>query len=204
MSRWGDVQKKFFLSLLILYKKSVIMGKTIEQESINMNIIAQTAGVIGTTMIFFSFIARKRRNILLCKFTADILWMIHYLLIGAYSGAALNVLALGRETVFYNKEKKWASSKFWLYFIIALTVGSCLLTWEGPLSLLPMLGSCCAVVSFWCTKPLHIRLLAIPAQTLWVIYGLLHGSIPTLVSNTIAMTAIGIGLYRDIKGMKKE
>ena len=47
-------------------------------------------------------------------------------------------------------------------------------------------------------------MLAIPAQTLWVIYGILHGSIPTLVSNTIAMTAIGIGLYRDIKGLKKE
>ena len=143
-----------------------------------MNIIAQTAGVLGTAMIFVSFIARKRRSILLGKFTADILWMIHYLLIGAYSGAALNVLAL--------------------------TVGSCILTWEGALSLLPMIGSCCAVVSYWCTKPLHIRLLAIPAQSLWMIYGGLHGSIPTMVSNVIAMTAIGIGLYRDVKGMKKE
>ena len=180
------------------------MEKTLEQESIHMNMIAQIAGVLGTSMIFISFIARKRRTILLGKFTADILWMIHYLLIGAYSGAALNVLAIGRETVFYNKEKKWASSRFWLYLILALTVTSCLLTWEGALSLLPMIGSCCAVVSYWCTNPLHIRLLAIPAQSLWMIYGGLHGSVPTIVSNIIAMTAIGIGLYRDVKGMKKE
>lgn len=165
-----------------------------------MNIIAQIAGILGTTMIFFSFAARKRRSILLCKFTADILWMTHYLLIGAYSGAALNVLAIGRESVFYNKEKKWASSRLWLYLIVALTIGSCILTWEGPLSLLPMTGSVCAVVSFWCTKPLHIRLLAIPAQVLWLIYGILHGSIPSILSNLIALTSIGIGLYRDVKG----
>ena len=203
MSRWGSCRKNSPFPL-IPCGKSVIMRKTIEQERIHMNIIAQTAGVLGTAMIFVSFIARKRRSILLGKFTADILWMIHYLLIGAYSGAALNVLALGRESIFYNKEKKWASSKVWLYLILALTVGSCILTWEGALSLLPMIGSCCAVVSYWCTKPLHIRLLAIPAQSLWMIYGGLHGSIPTMVSNVIAMTAIGIGLYRDVKGMKKE
>lgn len=169
-----------------------------------MNTIAQVAGVLGTTMIFFSFAARKRPTILLCKFTADLLWMTHYLLIGAYSGAALNVLALGRETVFYNKEKKWASSRFWLYLIIALTIASSLLTWEGPLSLLPMTGSSLAVVSFWCTKPLNIRLISLPVQILWLIYGFLHTSVPSMVCNTIALISICIGLYRDVNGMKKE
>ena len=106
---------------------------------------------------------------------------------------------MGRETVFYNKDKKWASSRLWLYLFVALTIGSSLMTWEGPLSLLPMTGSCCAVISFWCTKPLHIRLLAIPAQLLWLIYGILHMSLPSITSNIIALTAIGIGLYRDIR-----
>ncbi|MGN1345941.1 MAG: YgjV family protein [Eubacteriales bacterium] len=169
-----------------------------------MNVVAQIAGILGTTVIVFSFIARKRRAILLYKFIADLLWMVHYLLIGAYSGAALNVLALGRETVFYNKDKKWASSRFWLYLILILTVGSCVLTWEGALSLLPMLGSICAVISFWCTKPLHIRLLAIPAQGLWLIYGILHHSLPGIASNLIALTSIGIGLYRDVRAMQRE
>ena len=168
-----------------------------------LNLIAQLAGFTGTVLCFFMFVARKRRTILLCKLTCDIIWTFHYVLIGAYSGAALNILAIGRESVFYNKEKKWASSIFWLYFFVALTIGSSLLTWEGPLSLLPMIGSCCAVVSFWCTKPLHIRLLAIPAQVLWLIYGILHVSVPSVISNIIALTAIGIGIYRDLRGTKQ-
>jgi len=167
-----------------------------------LNLVAQIAGIAGTAMCFFMFIARKRRTILLGKLTCDIIWTLHYGLIGAYSGSALNILAIGRETVFYNKDKKWASSRFWLYLFVALTIGSSLITWEGPLSLLPMTGSCCAVVSFWCTKPLHIRLLAIPAQLLWLIYGILHMSLPSIVSNLIALTAIGIGLCRDLRAMK--
>ncbi len=164
-----------------------------------LNLIAQVAGILGTTMIFFSFTARKRPHILLGKLTADVLWMTHYFLIGAYSGAALNILAIGRESVFYNKEKAWASSRFWLCLILALTVGSCVLTWEGWLSLLPMVGSSLAVVSYWCTNPLHIRLLALPAQILWLIYGILHFTIPGIAGTLVAIVAIGIGLYKDLR-----
>ena len=167
------------------------------------NIAAQTAGFIGTVLGFVMYLARKRKTILLGKFTCDILWILHYGLIGAYSGAALNVLALGRESVFYNKEKKWASSKFWLVLFVALTIISSSLSWEGMLSLLPMIGSCCAVMSFWCTNPFHIRLLALPCQILWLIYNILHQSLPSTLSCSISLVAIFIGLIGDIKNKKE-
>ena len=85
-----------------------------------LNLVAQITGILGTAMCFFMFVARKRRTILLGKFTCDVLWTMHYGLIGAYSGAALNVLAMGRETVFYNKDKKWASSRIWLYLFVGM------------------------------------------------------------------------------------
>lgn len=165
-------------------------------------IVAQVIGVLAVAVSCVIFLGRKRQHILLAKFTADVLWFVHYFLIGAYSGAALNVLAIGRESVFMNKEKKWASSKFWLVLFLCLTIGSCLVTWEGPISLLPMLGSCSAVVSFWCTKPIHIRLMAIPAQVLWLIYGISHFSLPSFICNTMALVTIGIGLWQDVKGKK--
>lgn len=166
-------------------------------------IIAQVIGVLAVAVSCVIFLGRKRQHILIAKFTADVLWFVHYFLIGAYSGAALNVLAIGRESVFYNKGKKWASNILWLWLFLALTIGSCLLTWEGPISLLPMLGSCSAVVSFWCTKPIHIRLMAIPAQVLWLIYGTVHFSLPSFICNTFALVTIAIGLYQDVKEMKK-
>ena len=176
----------------------------LQQAAGMVNTVAQIIGVVAVAVSCIIFLGRKRRTILLCKFTADVLWFCHYFLIGAYSGAALNVLALGRESIFYNKEKKWASHRFWLYLIMALTIASCILTWEGPISLLPMIGSCCAVVSFWCTKPIHIRLMAIPAQVLWLIYGTIHFSLPSFICNTMALITIGIGLWQDVRESKTE
>ena len=173
------------------------------QSLSGLNLFAQIIGVIAVTISCVVFLGRKRKTILLCKFTTDVLWFWHYFLIGAYSGAALNILALFREGIFMNKEKKWASSKFWLYLIMTLTVISCLLTWEGLPSLLPMIGSCCAVVSFWCTKPINIRLTAIPSQVLWLIYGTIHFSLPSFICNTMGLITIGIGLWQDVKEMKK-
>lgn len=167
------------------------------------NTIAQVFGVVAVAVSCVIFLGRKRKTILLSKFTADVLWFWHYFLIGAFSGAALNILALFRESIFMNKGKKWASSKFWLFLILSLTILSCILTWEGPISLLPMIGSCSAVVSFWCTKPINIRLLAIPAQVLWLIYGTIHFSLPSFICNTMALVTICIGLWQDVKEMKK-
>ena len=168
-----------------------------------MNTAAQIFGIIGICLSFFIYIVRLRASILLCKFTADVIWAVHYLLIGAYSGAALNVLAMARETVFYNKTKKWASSRFWLYLFATLTMLSGVFTWEGPISLLPSIGSVCAVISFWCTKPIHIRLLAAPAQALWTIYNILHHSLTGGISSSLALLSVLIGLARDLHEMKK-
>ena len=168
-----------------------------------LDFLIQALGIAGITLTFFIFSARKRSTILLCKFTGDIVWFFHYLFIGATSGAAMNIVNMLREIIFYNKGKKWATSRFWLFLFVALNLISSLLTWEGPLSLLPMLGSSCTVVSFWCTKPLHIRLVAIPGQSLWLLYGILHFSPTSIISNTISLISIGVGLYKDLREMKE-
>jgi len=167
-----------------------------------METAAQILGVVGIAMSFFIYIARKRSSILLCKFSCDVIWAAHYFLIGAWSGAALNVLAMARETVFFNKDKKWASSKLWMYLFAGLTLLSGILTWEGPSSLLPAVGSVCAVISFWCTKPLNIRLLAIPAQGLWTIYNIIHRSLTGGISSGLQLISVLLGLARDLREMK--
>lgn len=168
-----------------------------------MEMTAQIFGILGIGMSFFIYIVRKRSSILLCKFTSDVIWAIHYILIGAYTGAALNILAMVRETVFYNKEKKWASSKFWLYLFCTLTMLSGFLTWQGPTSLLPAVGSVCAVISFWCTKPINIRLLAAPAQGLWTIYNIVHRSVTGGISSGLSLLSVLIGLARDIHELRQ-
>ncbi len=166
----------------------------------NVSLPVQIIGFIGVLISFFIYIFKDRRKILICKFTSDAVWSVHYFFVGAISGAALNVVGLFREIVFYNKNKKWASHFIWPFVFISITIASCLITWQGPRSLLPMIGSTFGVLGFYSTNPLLIRILSLPSILLWMIYGIISGSFPSLICNILSLTSIMIGLVRDIKG----
>ena len=168
-----------------------------------VTLAAQIIGGLAVVAALFIFISKSRKIILTTKLTADVLWTLHYLLIGGFTAAALNVIGIFREIVFYNREKKWASSKVWLYVFLGLTVLSSVLTWEGPASLLAMAGMILAVFSFWNKDPLYICLLSIPSEMSWLIYNIIHHSVPGIISSSLAMVSMAIGIYRNLKGRKK-
>ena len=104
-------------------------------------ILIQILGFIGAAVSMFSFQSKKRSGILLLQIFSAACFGLHFTLLGAVSGAALNFLALARAMVFYFRgSKKWASSIVWLPVFILCSVGAVALTWEGPISLLPMTG----------------------------------------------------------------
>ena len=82
-----------------------------------VQIIATAASALAIIISLFIFISRSRRVILATKLTDDALWMIYYFLIGTingnYTAGMMNIIAFAREIVFYNRDKKWASSRLW-------------------------------------------------------------------------------------------
>ena len=83
----------------------------------------------------------------------------------------INGIAVARELIFYNRgRKKWASHIVWLFVFIGAMGISPVLTWQGPISILPAIGSSLAVMAFYCKRPTHTRIFGLFAQTLWLIY----------------------------------
>ena len=54
-------------------------------------------GGIGVAVGFLIFQQKKRSGILMVKLACDVLWAIHFLLLQAYTGVALSVVAATRE-----------------------------------------------------------------------------------------------------------
>lgn len=76
-----------------------------------MKLAAQILGVLALVENAFIFLSRKRECILQRKLLSDILWMGNYLLLGAYTGAALNGIAILRELVFLQRDRRrWADA----------------------------------------------------------------------------------------------
>ena len=78
--------------------------------------ISQVIGFVGTIVSFIIFQQNKRSRIIGLQILSTSLFAVHYILLGAFTGAALNLIAVTRSIVFYNNDKKWAKSPAWLWF----------------------------------------------------------------------------------------
>ena len=173
------------------------------------NVIAsQIFGAIGIVISLFIYAAKTRSKIITCKFIADIIWMLNYALIGAYTAALINVIGMARETVFYNRgSKKWASYRWWLYVFVAFTFLSPILEFVGKgafsfIPLIPATGSVFAVISFYSMKTRNMRILGIFAQLLWTLYGIIVFNPTALISSILTIVSIVIGAIRDMQDNK--
>ena len=170
-----------------------------------IDVLAQIFGFAGIAVSLIIYAPKTRSKILVCKFISDVLWFLNYLLVGAYTGAVLNVVAMGRETVFYNRErKKWADHLIWLYVFIAITLLSPILELikSSELSLIPLLpavGSVFAVISFYSKKPSVMRIFGFIAQVFWLAYGICIFNISAVICNVLTITSALIGTVRDMR-----
>ena len=114
-----------------------------------MKLIAE---IIGGSAVLFSFVMfqqNKRKNLILCKLIIDILWIIHFIILGGYTIVCTTSISFFRELVFINNDKPFWGSKNWLYLFILLYIGALFFTWQGFYSIFPVISSIAATISFW-------------------------------------------------------
>jgi len=166
-------------------------------------VLGKITGYLALAASIFVYVSTKRDRILKVKFSADVLWALNYFFIGAYTPSALNCIAMLRETVFfYRTKKKWAAHRLWLLFFIAVTVISGLLTWNGWICLLPMVGSIFIVISFYLENPLYTKWIGVFANGMWLVYVSLIGNVPAIIGNCFFVASAIIGLFNHYRPKK--
>ena len=153
--------------------------------------VAQCLGFVPMFLGFFMFRNVSRRATLAIKATSDFLSAIHFFLLGASTGCVICALNVGRGLCFAQKGRKAWASGIWMpvIFCILTAVGS-ILSWSSILSLLPLLGSCLAVIGYWCNEPQKLRRFNFAGIFLWLIYGIVTLSLSTIIGNAISLFSI--------------
>ncbi len=167
-----------------------------------IKIISTVCGALGILACVSCYQFKNRRNILIVKFTADVLWAIHYFLLGAYTGFGANVLCGVREMVYLidNNEKR---RPFWLVVFMLAGWGSAAITWNGFASLMPVAATTAATYSFWQKNHMVTKIIALSIAVFMLIYDICVLSLPglvnetlTIISATIALISYGLVLKR--------
>lgn len=70
------------------------------------------------------------------------------------------------------------------------------ITWQGPISLLPLLASTIGGIALWHKDPKSIRRWALIVPPLWFTYNVIVGSYPGMIIEIIMFTSNLVGEYR--------
>ena len=134
-------------------------------------IIAQIIGFVALLCYLLSYQLRSNRGLYLAQTAGNFLFMIQFLLLGAYSGC--------------------------VNLIIAAFAAVLVLTWDGWTSLLPFAAMTTCTVAFWTDNALNIRkanlFVACPS---WIIYDVVFHSWAGVLNETITIVSIMVSVWR--------
>ena len=159
-----------------------------------MIILSNIFGFIGICATIVIYQQKSRKSLLVSKLASDLIWFLHYLFLGAYSGAAVAMIGACREIVFVNRDKKWGKSKLWLPAFIAVAILSTVLTWKNIYSALTCVASVLAVISYFIGKPKLSRIIALPISSCMFIYDIANRSLMGIANECLAIGSSVVGL----------
>lgn len=162
-------------------------------RGVKMKVTAQLIGVLGMTALFLSYQQTERKKLIGFKLTADIIWVIHYLMLGAIGGAIPNFVGIFRELVFIqrsNENKKWAKSPAVPVIFIVINWVLAIVTWKSALSLLPICASTFVTISLWVKNPKLTRMIGAPVSLAFIVYDVFVGSWIGIINESVALISI--------------
>jgi hypothetical protein len=167
-------------------------------------IIAEVIGTIALIISVIVYQKNDRKSMLYLQGIACGVFFFQYFLLGAWTGAIMNLLNVFRNYVFASKgSKSWANSKLWLYIFIFLYIISTILTWQGWISLMPLFGMLTNTIAFWLRNTTHIRVISLTSPPFWFTYNFISKAYPAMICDIMAFVSIIVGIVRfDIKNNK--
>lgn len=157
--------------------------------------VAQLIGFIGMAMLALAYIQKKRQTILAFNIASAISWTIHFLILGATTGAAMNAMSIGRAAAFYAvaKTKRRKNDVFIIVVGAFLIVAA--ITWQGYISVLPLVAMLLSTTALWQKDPQRIRAIVIASTPFWIVYNVITGSIAGVATEVMVAVSAAAGLY---------
>ncbi|MBQ7779135.1 MAG: YgjV family protein [Clostridia bacterium] len=169
-------------------------------------IIGQVIGIVAIIIGIVTYQIKSRRGIMIANIASTVCFALHYMLIGAYVGMALNMVATVRNIVFYNSDmSKKKSTVFSVFFSVIVCVAG-LITWEAWYSALQIVSSVLRNFILSLSKPNSIRKGIMIVLPMTLVYNIIVFSIGGIISDScsIVSTAISIFRYREKPNEKQK
>ena len=159
-------------------------------------ILGQTLGIIATLITALSYQANAKKKLLFIQSVATLCTCISYLLLGATSGFALNIVCLIRNVCFYfQKEGKTPFYISTSIFVVMMGILGAM-SWQGPISLLIIVALAANTFFLSLGKPQMLRYSILVTSLMVLIYNIYVLAIGGILNESIAILSAFIGIIR--------
>jgi len=170
-------------------------------KGVIMDIIPQIIGLLAVVFFLLSYQQKKRNNIIILNTISRCLYILQYLLLGAFSGAVLDILGAISSILAGKKHtkviKKYSKEIFLFTNACIIAVGgSIAFLNKSWLDLLPLVGVLLHTSAFWISNEKIIRWVSLLGSPFWFIYNLLSLAYGSATGDVLTMCSIIIAMIR--------
>ena len=169
-------------------------------------LIPQIIGIFAVVIYLLSYQMKKRKGIIITNAISRGLYILQYILLGAFAGAVLDILGMLSSIVAERKDTKFIKKHLKAVFLsvnfsiiaIGLLIAVINKSW---LDILPIMGVLLHTGAFWISDEKIIRRISLAGSPFWFIYNFLSRAYGSSVGDLLTMGSIIIAMikYRNVE-----
>lgn len=157
----------------------------------------QAVGFLGLLFFVFSFQQKIRSRILILMVVGQVIFLVHFVLIGAMTAVGMNAVGIARSLVFrFREEKAWANWRFWPAVFISLFVAAGLIAHESWTGFFPVIAMSIETAGLWLKNLKRLRFVNLFPHPFWLTYNLVKGSWAGVVCEIFVLSSIIVAIFR--------
>ena len=173
-----------------------------------MKLIPQIIGILAVATFLLSYQQKQRKYIIFTNVISRCLYILQYLLLGAFAGAVLDVLgavssivAGKKHTTFVYKYRK--AILVGMNLCIILAGGTIALLNHSWLDLFSIAGVLLHTNAFWLNEESKIRIVSLLGSPCWFVYNFTSRAYGSAVGDVLTILSILIAMvkYRKSRGV---
>ena len=174
-------------------RRGIMMG--IFGGNFMTDIISQGLGILGAALNISSFQMKSNKKLILCQFLGSTFFLFNYLLLNAYTGCIMNGLGVIRNFVFLGGDK--TRKPFVLILVNLAFITGTIFTWQGFISIFPLVGMIAATVTMYMNSGKAMRMAQLfISSPCWLVYNLASMTIGGVACEIFVITSTAISFIR--------
>ena len=163
-----------------------------------MRLLAQIIGIVAVVAFLLSYQQKKRKNIIILNAISRVLYIIQYVMLGAFEGAVLDILGTVSSVAAQRKDKGFIARHTKLVFIAInlLMIAAGLVLYKNIFSLFPVAGVLLHTMAFWINDEKTIRKVSFCGSPFWLAYNFASCAYGSALGDMLTMISIGVAMYR--------